>query len=67
MSDKTPVTRDGLKKYDHLPASEAVLAAWTDPGRSPTWHSRQRVDMTYRMPVLARALYRLEAEARDRK
>ena len=41
---------------------DAVLAAWTDPGRAPEWHARARGEVRQTMPVLAAALDRLAAE-----
>ena len=56
---QTPVTKSGLKKYDHLAAEDAVKAAWNDAGNSPFWHNRCKADVADLMPLLARALERL--------
>lgn len=56
---KTPVTRAGLKQYDHLSPEDAVLKAWTDPGTNPGWHYAMKRDLHKSMPLLARALDRL--------
>ncbi|MQB01956.1 MAG: hypothetical protein GEU78_17095 [Actinobacteria bacterium] len=48
----TPTTPPELRQYDHLPAVEAVVRAWTEPGG-------------FHMPTLARALDRLAAETED--
>jgi hypothetical protein len=57
----TPTTPEGLRQYDHLPAVEAVLLAWTDPGTHPAWHRDRQAELRRAMPVLARALDRLTA------
>lgn len=59
---RTPVTEEGLKQFDTLPASEAVLAAWVYAGNTPTWHHRMQQIVRTQMPVLARALDRLVEE-----
>lgn len=64
MSDKTPVTDSGLRKYDDLPPKYAVLRAWREPGRDAGWHEAQRRVLRRTMPLLARALDRLEAEGK---
>lgn len=49
--------------WDHLPAAEAIVRAWLDPGPTAgTWHRLARADVEYCMPLLARALDRLMAE-----
>ena len=58
----TPRTPEGLRSLDDLPPAEAVLRAWTDPGPNPEWHERTRHELHGSMPLLARALDRLEAE-----
>ncbi|MQB01462.1 MAG: hypothetical protein GEU78_14415 [Actinobacteria bacterium] len=58
----TPTTPQGLRQYDHLPAAEAAVRAWTMPGRFPGWHSRMQRRVRRGMPVLGRALDRLAAE-----
>lgn len=60
---KTPITPDGLIKYDDLPVEEALWRAWNDPGSHSvqrlTWHAYRRKDVRDNMPLLARALDRL--------
>jgi hypothetical protein len=56
---KTPVTREGLEMYDDLPAVDAVVAAWANPGIDPVWHQRCMEAVSVQMPLLARALDRL--------
>lgn len=66
MSARVPAMPGGLWQYDDLPALDAVLAAWTRPGRSPRYHRAMQAEARAAMPVLARALDRLEREnARD--
>lgn len=62
MPRPTPVTEEGLQTFDHLPANEAVLAAWLYAGNNPTWHHRMQQIVRAQMPVLARALDRLIEE-----
>jgi hypothetical protein len=58
----TPTTPEGLRRYDDLPAVEAVLLAWTEPGIHPAWWHRDRqAELRKAMPLLARALDRLTA------
>jgi hypothetical protein len=57
---KTPTTDNGLRKYDHLPAIEAVGLAWNIPGANPSWHRQMQAKVREQMPLLARALDRLE-------
>lgn len=59
---KTPVTAQGLKKYDHLPAAEAILAAWTTPGSHPDWNEACKDEVRNLMPLLARAMDRAVLE-----
>lgn len=59
---KAPVTPEGLKMYDHLAPEEAAAFAWADPGLHPTFHGRARQEVRDAMPLLARALDRLEDE-----
>lgn len=66
MKRRTPVTAKGLTQFDHLPASEAVLRAWTEPGVRPTWHRQRQGDLRDTMPVLAHALDRLARENGNR-
>lgn len=63
---RTPTTPSGLRRYDHLPADEAVVRAWVDAGVRPRWHERMRRRVTREMPVLARALERLAHETHVR-
>lgn len=63
---RTPVTAAGLLKYDHLPAIEAVLAAWREPGPRPDWHRATQQEVRDCMPLLARAIERLVVEDRHR-
>lgn len=55
----TPTTPAGLRKLDHLPAMEAVLRAWNEPGPHPAWHRAAQDEVRRCMPLLARALDRL--------
>lgn len=59
---KTPVTLRGLQQFDHLPAAEAVVLAWTVPGPAP--HRDMKILVEEQMPVLARAIERLVEESR---
>lgn len=61
----TPTTPAGEQRYDHLPAAEAVRAAWTQPGLNPAWHAEAQQVVRDAMPLVARALERLAAEERD--
>lgn len=56
----TPRTPEGLRSLDHLEPADAVLRAWIDPGPHPEWHERTRAELHLAMPLLARALERLE-------
>lgn len=49
----TPTTPAGLTQYDHLPALDAIVAAWTQPGARPGWHEKMRARLRLEMPVLA--------------
>lgn len=60
----TPATPEGLRQYDGLPAAEAALKAWVDTGGNITWHCEKKDEVRRLMPLLARALDRLAAEAR---
>ncbi len=62
MIDKTPITPDGLIKYDHLSPMEATIRAWTIPGRELYWHIGMKEKVSQQMPLLARALNRLATE-----
>lgn len=59
---RNPVSEEGLTRFDHLPAEEAVLAAWQNSGVNPVWHYRMQQIMRQQMPVLTRALDRLVHE-----
>lgn len=61
---RTPVTDKGLCQYDHLPVAEAVLLAWAEEGNAPFHHRMMQAAVRDQMPLLARALDRLEAEPR---
>ena len=61
----TPTTPEGLRRYDHLPALNAVVAAWTEPGQRPEWHEKMRERVRLEMPLLARALDRAAAERQE--
>lgn len=56
---RTPVTKEGLHMYDHLPPLVAVVSAWVNPGANPGWHYTMQDEVRKSMPVLARALDRL--------
>lgn len=58
----TPITPGGLRKLDGLPAAEALVRAWTEPGPAPRLHEQERAELHRRMPLVARALDRLAAE-----
>lgn len=62
---KTPYTQNGLRKYDHLPPEEAIIRAWMTPGVNPRWHDLTRDAVRDAMPVMARALDRLEKEYKN--
>lgn len=64
MTERTPATRTGMRQYDHLPALDAVIAAWVKPGRSPRYHRAKQAELRATMPVLARALDRLASDPR---
>ena len=59
----TPRTPEGLRSLDHLEPADAVLRAWTEAGPNPEWHARTRAELHDSMPLLARALDRLEIQA----
>lgn len=52
--------------YDHLPALEAALQAWTTPGPDPFYHEAVKDGIRRLMPLLARALDRAKEEQRNR-
>lgn len=51
-----------LSLYDHLPADEAVLEAWTKPGPDPAYHRAMQDKVRRDFPLLGRALDRMAAE-----
>ena len=55
------MSRD-IHEYDHLPPLEAVVAAWSIPGRSRVYHAYMQVRLEREWPLLARALDRLVQE-----
>lgn len=55
----TPVTDEGLRKFDDKPPVTAVWLAWVDPGENPEWHHVMQDEVRRLMPVLGRALDRL--------
>lgn len=64
-----PGHEERMEAWDHLPAAEAVARAWQDPGprrKFGTWHPRARDEVAFLMPLLARALDRLQCELADR-
>lgn len=48
--------------YDHLPALEAALQAWTTPGPDPFYHEAVKHGIRQIMPLLGRALDRAAQE-----
>lgn len=58
------MSRD-IDKYDHLPPLDAVVAAWSNPGRVPAYHAYMQVRLEREWPLLARALDRLVQEVHD--
>ncbi len=62
---KTPTTDAGLRRFDNVDPVDAVVRAWTTPGRMPAWHARAQRVVRSAMPVLARALDRLSEGARS--
>ncbi len=53
--------------YDHLPPLEAVVAAWSNPGRSRVYHAYMQVQLEREWPLLARALDRLVQENQQKE
>ena len=51
--------------YDHLPALEAALQAWTTTGPVPGYHEAMKRNVRLAMPLLGIALDR-EAKERNR-
>lgn len=48
--------------YDHLPALEAALQAWTNYGPDPFYHEAVKDGIRRLMPLLGRALDRAAQE-----
>ena len=59
---ETPITEEGLKQFDNLPPAEAILAAWNTPGPEPIWHEEAKRLVRNLMPVMARAIDRLNSK-----
>lgn len=57
---KTPTTPGGLATYDHIHPELAVRLAWTNPGMNPEWHEKAKQAVRDAMPLLARALDRMD-------
>lgn len=62
---KTPVTKTGMRQYDHLNPVEAVIMAWTEQGINPDYHELAKKHVHDLMPLLGRALDRLEESCED--
>ena len=60
--DVTPMSDDGMKMYDDLPACQAVVLSWLNAGSNPIWHARMKVEVRLAMPLLAYSLDRLANE-----
>ena len=56
---ETPVTPQGLRKFDHLPPEQAAVEAWTSLGSNPEWGLQSKQLVRDAMPLLARALDRM--------
>ena len=54
-----------IDKYDRLSPLDAVVAAWSNPGRVPAYHAYMQVRLEREWPLLARALDRLVQEVHD--
>ena len=63
----TPVTPRGLRKFDHLPPCEAVIAAWTSVGSNPSWGRDAIAETRAAMPLLARALDRMVRQQQEKR
>ena len=48
--------------YDHLPALEAALQAWAEPGPVPGYHEAMKRNVREAMPLLGKALDRAAQE-----
>ena len=55
------MSRD-IHVYDHLSPLDAVVAAWSNPGRVPIYHAYMQSRLEREWPLLARALDRLVQE-----
>ena len=56
---ETPVTPQGLRKFDHLSPEEAAVEAWVSLGSNPKWGLESKQLVRDAMPLLARALDRM--------
>lgn len=65
MKNRTPTTEGGLRQLDDLPATDAVVLAWTTPGPAPLHHKMMRQVVRDAMPVLARSLDRAARQRVD--
>lgn len=64
----TPVTEQGLQKYDGYPRVFAIDLSWREPGSNPEHHAKMQQVVREAMPLLARALDRMyEASAKREK
>lgn len=50
--------------YDHLPALDAVVQAWSNPGRAPGYHARMQSEVRHISPLLWFAVRRAVVENR---
>lgn len=57
---RTPTSERGLRAYDHLTPTEAIYLAWNTEGPQKFWHAQMRAEVRRNMPLLARALDRME-------
>lgn len=51
--------------YDHLPALEAALQAWAEPGPDPFYHEAVKDGIRRLMPLLGKALDRAAQERKQ--
>lgn len=63
LRPRARLRRVSLARYDHLEPIEAVRAAWSIAGPVPEYHEEMKAGVWFRMPLLARALDRLERES----
>lgn len=56
---------DEIERLQALPAVEAVAKAWSEPGPVPGLHEQMRRNVRHDMPLLGRALDRLEQERKE--